>query len=323
MRSVNVERKSRGDARAHTVRPTSAKKPRGGRASAGAKSGGARDNPAPGLLARLGARLSVLVRRPMMAMCGLLAVLVLLGALLASGVIGRGVHAVGRGAAMVSADAGFGISEIHITGNRRTPYKQVLEVLGMKPGQSIFSADLWSARARLARLDWIAGAELHRRYPDAIFVSLVEKRPFALWQPPDNSLGDAHGGILVVERNGHAITGLDVEKFRRLPKLVGAGAPQAAADLVDAVAAHRAVAARIAAYARQSERRWNLILDDGVVVQLPETGWQKQLDALEHLIVDNGILERDVSEIDLRSPTQYFFLLKNGEKKDVERGKET
>ena len=87
--------------------------------------------------------------------------------------------------------------------------------------------------------------------------------------------------------------------------------------------AHRAIAARIAAYARVSERRWNLILGDGVVVELPETGWQKELDALEHLIVDNGILERDVTEIDLRSPTHYFFLLKSGEKKDVERGKET
>ena len=321
MRSVNVERKSRGDARAHTVRPAPAKKPRGGRAPAGAKSGGARGNPAPGLLTRLGARLAVFVRRPMMVMCGLLAILVLLVALLASGVIGRGVHAVGRGAAMVSADAGFGISEIHITGNRRTPYKQVLEVLGMKPGQSIFSADLWSARGRVARLDWIASAELHRRYPDAIFVSLVEKRPFALWQPPADAHGEAP--ILVVERNGHVITSRDVEKFRRLPKLVGAGAPQAAADLVDAVATHRAVAARIAAYARQSERRWNLILDDGVVVQLPEAGWQKELEALEHLIIDNSILERDITEIDLRSPTHYFFLLKSGEKKDVERGKET
>ena len=45
-----------------------------------------------------------------------------------------------------TADAGFGISEIHITGNRRTPYSQVLEVLGMKPGQSIFSADLYTAQ---------------------------------------------------------------------------------------------------------------------------------------------------------------------------------
>jgi cell division protein FtsQ len=283
--------------------------------------GTARRDQAPGAFARLGARLSIFVRRPMMAMCGLLLILVLLGALLASGIIGRGVHAVGRGAATISADAGFGISEIHITGNRRTPYNQVLEVLAMKPGQSIFSADLWNARDRLARLDWIASAEIHRRYPDAIFVTLVEKRPFALWQPPPDAHGEAP--IWVVERNGRLITSRDVEKFRRLPKLVGTGAPQAAADLVDAIAAHRAIAARLAAYARISERRWNLILDDGVVVQLPEIGWQKQLDSLEHLIIDNGILERDISQIDLRSPTQYFFLLKNGEKKDVERGKET
>ena len=136
---------------------------------------------------------------------------------------------------------------------------------------------------------------------------------------------DAHGDapIVVVERNGKVITARDVEKFRRLPKLVGDGAPLAAADLVDAVQAHRAIAARIAAYARVSDRRWNLILDDGVTVELPESGWQKELDALEHLIIDNAILERDLTEIDLRSPTHYFFLLKSGEKKDVERGKET
>ena len=62
--------------------------------------------------------------------------------------------------------------------------------------------------------------------------------------------------------------------------------------------------------------RWNLLLDDGVVVKLPETGWRKQLDALEHLIVDKGILERDVMEIDLRSPTQYFFVTKTDAQKD-------
>jgi cell division protein FtsQ len=315
MRSVKVERKNRGKAR--VPRSTA----RGNRELPAVQPGTARRGKAPGLLTRFKARLSLFVRRPMIAICGLLLVLVLLGALFASGVIGRGVHAVGRGIDTVTADAGFGISEIHIAGNRRTPYSQVLEVLGMKPGQSIFSADLWRARDRLAHLDWIASAEIHRRYPDAIFVTLVEKRPFALWQPPADAKGEAP--ILLVERNGRPITSHDVEKFRRLPKLVGAGAPQAAADLVDAVASHRAVAARIAAYARQSERRWNLILDDGVVVQLPESGWQKELDALEHLIIDGGILERDITQIDLRSPTHYFFLLKNGEKKDAERGKET
>jgi cell division protein FtsQ len=222
---------------------------------------------------------------------------------------------------MVVADAGFGISEIHITGNRRTPYRQVLAVLGMKPGQSIFSADLAGARARLTHLDWIASAEVHRRYPDAIFVTLVEKRPFALWQTPPDANGQAH--IAVIERSGGLITTEGIEKFRRLPKLLGRGAPATAADLVDAVRTHRAVAARTAAYSYQSGRRWNLLLDDGVTVKLPETGWAAQLDVLERLIIDNGILERDVTEIDLRSPSHYFFVLKSGEKKQELRGKET
>ena len=309
MRSVNMERKPRA-ARATRAAPARAK-----RELPAVQPGSVRKVAKPGFLARFAPR------RPMVVLISAVTVLVLLGALFASGVIGRTVRAVNRGINTVIADAGFGISEIHITGNRRTPYKQVLEVLAMQPGQSIFSADLWGAQNRLRHLDWIATAEVHRRYPDAIFVSLVEKRPFALWQMPANAKGEAP--IAVVERSGAVITTREADKFRRLPKLVGAGAPQTAADLVDAVQAHRATAARIAAYARQSERRWNLILDDGVVVKLPEAGWNRELDALEHLIIDSGILERDVVEIDLRSPTHFFFLLKNGEKKDLERGKET
>jgi len=321
MRSVNVERKARRPIRGQAVRAST----RGKRELPEVQPGSARKRGNNGIVANLAERIAPFFRRPIFTLCGIVLGLVLIGVLLASGVIGRGFHALGRGLNTVTADAGFGISEIHITGNRRTPYRQILEVLDMQPGQSIFSADLWGAQQRLASLDWIASAEIHRRYPDAIFVTLVEKRPFALWQPPSNTNGDAHGDvpIVVVERNGRVITSREVDNFRRLPKLVGAGAPEAAADLVDAVQTHRAIAARIAAYARVSGRRWNLILDDGVTVELPESGWQKELDSLEHLIIDNGILERDVTEIDLRSPTHYFFLLKGGEKKDVQRGKET
>jgi cell division protein FtsQ len=251
----------------------------------------------------------------MLAMTGALVLFAMLAVLLVGGYFGRGLHAVHDGLAALIADAGFGISDIHISGYRRTPYQSVIAALGMQPGQSIFAADLGAARERLSRLPWVASADVMRRYPDSIFVTLVEKRPFALWQSPQ--------GVVVVERDGRIITGQDVEKFARLPKLVGAGAPGTAADLIDAVQAYRAVAARVAAYQRQSRRRWNLILDDGVVVKLPETGWRKQLGALERLIVDAGILERDVTEIDLRSPTHYFFVLKGGEKKTAPREKET
>ena len=253
----------------------------------------------------------------MLAMTAGLVVLALLAGLLVSGVVGRSLHGVRNSFSGVVGDAGFGVYEIRITGNRRVPTDTIFAALGLKPGQSIFFIDLPGARARIMALDWIASADVVRRYPDAISVSVVEKRPFALWQTPPDKNGQSR--LAVVERAGGVITTVDVKKFSKLPKLVGQGAPEAAGELVDAVMAHRAVSARVAAYERVSGRRWNLLLNNAVVVKLPENAWAKELDALEHLIVDEGILERDVTEIDLRSPTQYFFVLKGGEQKNVER----
>jgi cell division protein FtsQ len=286
-----------------------------------AKVSGGRGTGREGIFAGLIVRSLGVFRRPVLLMTVGLVLFAAIAALFVSGTVGRAIHGVDRTLDAIVADAGFGISEIHLAGNGRVPPETILAALGMNPGESIFAAKLAAARSRIMALDWIASADVVRRYPDSIFVTIVEKRPFALWQSP--SLSNGRGGVAVVERAGGVITTQDVEKFSRLPKLVGAGAPEAAADLVDAVTAHRAAAARVAAYEYVSKRRWNLILNDGVVVKLPETEWRKELDALEHLIVDAGILERDVTEIDLRSPTQYFFVLRSGEKKDVQRGKET
>ena len=58
------------------------------------------------------------------------------------------------------------------------------------------------------------------------------------------------------------------EVYPHLPLFVGS-IPQGGENLVAAIAQHRAVVARVRAMQRVSGRRWNLILDDGVVVKLP------------------------------------------------------
>jgi cell division protein FtsQ len=309
MRSLKVERMPRD-----TPRARSSRKPvRPARETASSRS--RREPAGEGIIARAKSAIGRFLRHPILWMSLATLTFVLLAVLFVNGTIGRAIHSVRRTTGQLVAEAGFGISEIHLTGNSRVPPETILAALGMQPGGSIFAADLPAARARIMALDWIASVDVSRRYPGAITVNVVEKRPFALWQSPDD--------IAVVERSGKVITTQNVQNFSRLPKLVGAGAPEAAAEIIEAVMAHRAVDSRIAAYEYVSQRRWNLILSNGVVVELPENAWRKELDTLEHLIVDNGILERDVTEIDLRSPNQYFFVLRGGEKKDVQRGKET
>jgi cell division protein FtsQ len=308
VRSLRIERKRH---RGRAVK-SGRNAPRAGRAApAQAKSFGKRKQ--PNFLRRVlrATREGIAIRRPMLTFAAGLIAAAFLTALIVGGHVGRGFARLNTTFSALIDDAGFGISEVHLAGNRRVPPESILAALGFGPGQSIFDADIRAARVRLEKLDWVASAEVQRRYPDDISVRIVEKLPFALWQSP--------AGFFVVERNGNVITAKATEEFRRLPLLLGTGGATAA-DIVDAVAQHRVLAAHVKAYQRVSQRRWNLILDDGVLVKLPETGWQKELDALDHLIVDKGILERDVSEIDLRSPTQYFFVLRSGEKKNEPRG---
>src|SRR6202012_2849599 len=252
--------------------------------------------------------------RPMLYISSSLLVLAIISGLLVGGYVGRAVASVNRAIDGVTAGAGFGISAVNLAGNNRTPPASILAALGFEPGQSIFGADIQPARLLLMQLEWVAEADVSRRYPDSISVTIVEKIPYALWQADD--------GLHVIERSGKSITFARAEDYPHLPLFIG-DPPLGASDLVYAIAAHRAIPARVKAMQRLSARGWNLILDDGVVVKLTEDGWRKQLDLLEHLIGDKSILERDISEIDLRSPDNYFFTLRSQQQQQVSRGNKT
>lgn len=313
MRSVKAERKSRATPRTKPNRrgQSVARAPVERVVLGKSRKGGG------GALSRLAGAVAglILPRRPMLHLTWLMLVAAVIAALFAGGYVTGAFKSVGRGFDNLVADAGFGIRAVHLAGNTRTQPSEIIDALGFEPGQSIFGADIQAARARLTALPWVVDVEVRRQYPDSIAVSLVEKLPFALWQADD--------GLFVVERSGKVITRARAQDYPHLPLFMGAGAPPVGAELVDAIAQHRAIVARVRAMQRVSERRWNLILDDGVVVELPETGWARQLDVLENLIVDKGVLERDITEIDLRSPDNFFFELRNGDKQQTARGNAT
>lgn len=206
---------------------------------------------------------------------------------------------------------GFTVQDIALDGNERTSAEAVYGALGIKNGVSIFSADPSAVRARLVELPWVADAAVSRRYPDLISVRLIEKRPFALWQ-----VGSA---TLIVERSGAVIEGVEPSFSEGLPLILGPGAPEIAAQILDLLDLQRAISARLQGIERISERRWDLILDRGIRVRLPEIGWEEQLAELERLIVDRGVLERDLEIIDLRFPDSYIFQLHNGDSRPVSR----
>jgi cell division protein FtsQ len=262
-----------------------------------------------GTRAERGSRFAI--RRPILALT--LIVIVAGGAigLFAGGHVAK---AVGRmEAAMVApfTDAGFAVRDITLVGEERTAADAAYAALAIGKGGSIFSVRPDEARARLLMLPWVADAEVRRHFPDSVSVRIVEKRPFALWRNGKE--------VSIVERSGAVITMAGTDRFAHLPLIAGPGAPEAAAPIIDALAGQKAIQARLQAIERIGERRWDLLLSGGVTVRLPEEGWERQLSELEQLIVEKGVLERDIEVIDLRYPDSYVFRLHNGDSRPVPR----
>jgi cell division protein FtsQ len=282
--------------------------------SAGSRAG-REAKPRRGLISKMSrAILGVVASKPALSIL----VLMLTGTAVAIPGIGGYAHRASLAAGglinTTSADAGLEISTIQLSGNHYTPPGAISAQLGFHPGESIFTAVPRVARVQLLRLDWIKDAQVTVRYPDAVSVQVVEKVPFALWQ--------SDRGLYAVESDGRPITMVDATRFKRLPFFFG-DAPTGASQLVRAIRAHRAISARLRAMQRVANRRWNLVLDDGVVVKLPEDNWEREIAALDRLIIDNGVLERDIGEIDLRSHDNYVFVLRHVAPRKSSRGEPT
>jgi cell division protein FtsQ len=223
-------------------------------------------------------------------------------AVLALGLVLAGsVRGLGRGAnfheqmANVSARLGLRITTVRIEGREKTPEPVLNAALGVRPGEAILTYSVSEARTRLEMINWVESATVERRLPGTLVVTLKERRPFAVWQ--------TEGKFVLIDRDGNKVTDSNVANFSgQLPLVVGAGAPQAARLLVEALAEQPALLARMSAAVRVGERRWNLHMDNGTDVMLPEGEEKRALARLAELQASHALLDRPLQVVDLRLP---------------------
>lgn len=197
---------------------------------------------------------------------------------------------------MLDATARFGlvVADVKVEGREATDRDTILDALAAGPGTPILAIGPTRAKEQLERLPWVRSAVVERRFPDTLYVRLVERKPLALWQ---------HGGRLeLIDREGVVIPVTRLDRFAKLPLVVGEHAASHAAELLDMLTTEPELAARVNAAIRVGDRRWNLRIDNAIDVLLPAdspaSAWA-QLAALER---SSAILKRDVQVVDVRLP---------------------
>lgn len=213
-----------------------------------------------------------------------------------SGAVNRLANAVDRAGADISSDLGLVVSDILVEGRYRTVRSDLLAAIGTGRGTPILGLDLAAMKDRIDALPWVRHALVERRLPDTLFVRLEERTPLALWQ--------REGNLTLIDETGVEIPDQNPRRFADLPIVVGEDAPARAQAFLALLAKEPDLNRHVRAITWIGERRWNVRLDTGVDIELPERAPEKAWSQLAKLQRDHHVLERDVVAIDLRLPNQ-------------------
>jgi cell division protein FtsQ len=207
---------------------------------------------------------------------------------------------------VIAAVTPFKLADVTVEGRDYVEKEAILAALDVKPGDSLLGVDLQAARQRLEAIDWVASATVERRLPDTLYVTLKERRAVAIWQNGNE--------YTLIDRDGRTV------RARRMPPgaetlllLGGPGAPEHVGELLLLLAYEPDVVRQLRSAVWVGQRRWNLILTNGVEIWLPEEDAVAALKQLAKLDSQFKLLGREFGVVDLRLPDKLYLRKRSGD----------
>ena len=198
-----------------------------------------------------------------------------------------------------SAALGLVVANIDVEGRETTEAATIMAALAADRGTPILAVSPHRAKEELEKLPWVRSAAIERRLPHTLYVRLVERRPLAVWQ---------HGGKHeLIDRQGEIIPVKDLGRFSRLPMVVGDTAASHAPALLEMLRSEPELATRVTAAIRVDNRRWNLRIDDGIEILLPEENPSAAWAQLAGLERRSNLLKREIRRVDMRFPERVVL----------------
>lgn len=218
-----------------------------------------------------------------------------LGVTLATGHRGaRLVQGFERGVDARFAQAGFRLKKVHVQGASPMATADIIRAAGVFADQPLVGLNLEDVRQKVESVGWVKQVRVVRLLPDTLVLAVEERRQLAVWQ--------REGRTSVIDDHGQVIPEADPVRFASLPLVVGAGADAAAPAILPILAQRPKLLGLTDALVRVDDRRWDVRLKDGSLIQLPSTGEDQALMQLEQLDQRSHILDLGFDRIDLRNP---------------------
>ncbi len=187
---------------------------------------------------------------------------------------------------------GFVIKKIEFDGNEKVPEALLYKASGLRYKANIFRVSVEEVKRKLEQIAWVRSVEVRRKLPDRFYIRVIEREPIAILQSKYKlHLLDKYGTIL--EHDG-------IGNFGSLPILVGEGCANSAQHLLFVLNQFPKIRRQLVCATFIGKRRWDIKINRGLTVKLPERHLKYAFSILEEISDDNGFFKNDIQEIDLR-----------------------
>lgn len=169
----------------------------------------------------------------------------------------------------------------------------IRETLPVDLPTSSFDLDLEALRQQLADMDPVKQATLRIKAGGVLEVKVIPRVPVVIWRTPE--------GLILLDAEGALVKTISYRTERPdLPVIAGERADLSVAEAMALLEAAGPLGARVRGLVRMGERRWDVVLDRGQRILLPEENALAALERAIALDAANDVLARDVARIDLR-----------------------
>jgi cell division protein FtsQ len=227
-------------------------------------------------------------------LAGGIVLLALAGALYADQRVHRFAANVATEADHRFAAMGMRVATLTVQGATPAAQADIVRAAAVPKGEPIIHVDLAALRQRVENVGWVKKATVVRLLPDTIVIAITQRQTLAVWQH--------QGRTLVVDSTGRPIPEADPGQFADLPLVVGDGAAAAAPAILPVIRSRPRLTQNLEALVRVDDRRWDVRMKDGGLIQLPASGEEQALAQLDQIDQKSRILDLGFSRIDLRDP---------------------
>ena len=199
----------------------------------------------------------------------------------------------------ITAEYGFVFNELEVEGQKNLPDKDIIAALQADKGEPIFAIDMEVVRERLENHVWVKSVTIERLLPSKIYIEIIERTPIAIWQFKQK--------LYLIDSEGNRISKYSGTGFGDLPHVVGSDANIYAQNLFEDLNRYPALGARVKSAVRYGQRRWNLNLDQKIIVKMPEETFDSAYDYLHSLDKAKKLFDQDYKMLDLRDAEKFYL----------------